>query len=192
LGNFKEELEKSKNTTKTINENAEKILNKNDDKKTEQNKKIFINDKHVTYPNIYSDFFEKKLIKNWNELPPLFISKFPIFLFMDGKDKNGSIVRDRLLDKENEFEIFSMLHNFLISTIDESIKFDTPTDEVNKKILNEFTDFIPDIKIITQKQVMDCLNDPYDKLFEADIDDCDEEQDNKDPDDKGGFQFMRA
>jgi hypothetical protein len=191
--NLKEEIDKAKVISKNINENSEKILNKDDDEKTKQNKKMFINDKCVTYSNIYSDFFEKKIIKNWNEIPPLFNSKFPVFLFMDGKDKNGSNVRDKLLDKENEFEVFTMLHNFLVSTVDNSINFDTPSDEISKKILNDFTEFMPDIKVITQKQVMECLNDPYDKLFEADIDDCDEEQeDNKDPDDKGGFQFIRA
>jgi hypothetical protein len=190
---IKEEVKKSNEQTKIIQNNLEKIHNKDDNEKIEKNKKNFVNDKITTYTKIFNDLFMEKKIKNWNNIPPLFITKFIVLLFMDGKDRNGNQYRDRILDKDNEFEIFTMLHTFFESTIDDKIEFNETLDDSKTKLINEFTNFIgtvPIFDIHTQRQIMDALNSTNHPMFDTDIIDSGEiDDDESDLDCGNKFSF---
>jgi hypothetical protein len=138
-------------------------------KREEEKKSVFISDKTFTYQKIYADFFINTnktgdhYIKSWDGIPELFVVKFVIFLYMDGRNNAGELVRERLLDTEQEFQIYEMLYNIL--TDDEYI---VPDDEKLREFAEEFIDTLPPIQIITNDQIMKALNDPDDPIFNCD------------------------
>ena len=119
----------------------------------EQGKRIFESEKSYTYPKIYNKFFVKKTIKDWGNLPVMFAVKFVIYLFLDGKDENGHIVRERILDTEDEYHMFKLLFDSLVND-----DFEPPEDEYESLIVEEFTETLPPIQMITADEIMEDLN----------------------------------
>jgi hypothetical protein len=114
----------------------------------------FLSDKD-TYSKIFHDMhYEKKL----NEIPILFNSKYPIFLFMDGKtidgdecDKNESILTTR--SDQEAMQIFKILYSVINNTLNDD------DYENYKSIIDNFIDFLPEtLNIATQEHIMAELN----------------------------------
>jgi hypothetical protein len=133
--------------------NEEEKKEKKIDEKIEKELSIYISEKEYTYKKIYNAM--KKLGKiDFNKIPPLFMTKFPIFLFMDGKDCKGNNVRERLLDTDDEFKIYTLLYKTLTEeNIDE-----TNTD-YEDDIICEFINFLPNgFQAFTAEEIMENEN----------------------------------
>jgi hypothetical protein len=137
---------------------------KREKEKDEEYKNIFTSDKEYTYPKIYNHFFIKKIIKSWDSIPPLFMIKFVIFLYMDGKNDQGEDVRPRILNTDDEFRIYKLLFNSI--TDDE---FEMPDDDTeDAKLVCEFMETMPPVPIVTPDDIMNSLNESDDELFGQD------------------------
>lgn len=147
-----------------VNMNTEQ-QNEDMDKKSleieEQKYSIFMSEKETTYPRILEHFINKYI--SWNSIPPLFMSKFPIFLYLDGRDLDGNSVGERILDTDDEYYVYTLLYDALF---DEN--FDIPSDEKYQNIIKDFMNHIPPIPLITSKQLMEGLNDSDDEIFNDD------------------------
>jgi len=122
--------------------------------RNEQERNIFTSEKSFTYPKIYDLFFIKRKITSWEEVPPLFLIKFPIYLFLDGRDTKGEKVYERILDKENDFEIYTMLMHALTDD-----NFEMPDDTKHIELVTKFMETLPPIPIVTPSQIMNKLNE---------------------------------
>lgn len=139
---------------------------------------IFKTEKEYTYKNIYDKMIKTGGI-SFDKIPSLFISKFPVYLFMDGKDCNGNTVRDKLLDREDEYIIFTVLHESLVN---EEI---VDSDEYMDLIYN-FINFLPNgYQVVTEKEIMDYYNNKNNntnnmifKEIETEKQECDKENEN--------------
>lgn len=183
LTNNIKKLEKLKDI---IDTKVEKIETQNDQyidmikEKLQQELNIFNSERTYTYPKIFKTFFIDKKITDWDKLPPMFIVKFLIFLYLEGKDLTGIQIRENLLDSKDGFRLFKLLHEYLeqISTdVSNDDKLELPNNENDKKIVEDFISNLPPItSLLTNKHIIEMLNDPNDKLFNEDIDedDCDE------------------
>lgn len=124
---------------------------------------IFTSEKNNTYPIIFNHFFVKKIIGSWEEIPCLFLAKFPVYLYLDGKGTDGNPRHTRYLDTDDEFRLYKLLFD---SMLDEDFEF--PEDEEDIKIVNDFINTYPLKEVYTIKDVMSALNNPDDELFEQD------------------------
>jgi hypothetical protein len=183
IENFKEELdEEEKNLTKyeeNLNDEMKQIKKKEEN--INKNLSVFISEKEYTYKKIYNIMMESGGV-NFEEIPDLFISKFPIFLFMDGKDCEGNNVRERLLDTENEYHIYNLLYNAIT---DEN--FEIPENENDSERICEFINFLPNgYQAITPDDIMKYNNKKSDNLAhvmfkedETEAEDCEELEKNE-------------
>ena len=164
VNNKDEDVEKEiikKNIICEVNENN--LKEKKEKEKIEQEYNIFVSEKEYTYPKIFNHFFIKKIINGWDNIPSLFIAKFPVYLYINGKDLEGNQVRENLLDSKEGFRLYKLLYD---SITDDD--FMMPTDENDKKIIEDFINNLPPIQIINEKDIMNIMNDPDDDLFERD------------------------
>jgi hypothetical protein len=169
---YKKEVEESKRLRKE----------KADKKREEEKRSVFESDKCFTYKKLYNDMFVRTndkgehYIRSWKQIPELFNIKYAIFLYMDGRNTEGVSVREKLLDREDEYEIYELLYNSLVNE-----DFELPKDEYLQCIVQEFIDTLPsDLVIVTPEEIMQALNDPHDEIFNADetsqcSDDCGED-----------------
>lgn len=120
--------------------------------------------------------FKHKRI-TWNSLPPLFISKFVVYLFMDGKDEFGNGVRTKLFGREDEVKIFDILSKSLCDD------FEPPDNDEYIAIVNDFVESLPPVNIMTCDEVNHVLNEKdrskyemFNTIFTEQDDDFDEEK----------------
>ena len=169
LENIKKEIDGELSYNEEVKESRQLRKEKNEKRKREEKLSVFESDKTYTYKKIYADMFintnknGNHYIQSWEQIPELFVVKYAIFLFMDGRDTNGELVRERLLDKENEYEMYEILYNVLT---DEN--YITPDDEYIREIVETFINTLPPIQIVTEEQIMKALNDPNDPIFNED------------------------
>lgn len=127
---------------------------------------IFLSEKSYTYKMIYKKFFVDNVIKNWDCIPILFFTKFPVFLFLDGKDTNGCDVRKKILDTDDEFRLYKLLHSVIKSLCDENCEI--PDISSDKELVNEFLNTLPPVTFITENQIMNSIEGQNDELFNND------------------------
>ena len=151
-------LSKYSSLVNTANNDIKKIKEKD-----ENEYRIFISEKDFTYQKIYTNMFVKKYY-TWSDVPSLFLTKFTVYLYMDGKDINGKDVRPKLLNTDDEFKIFTMLHS---SIIDED--YECPDDENDKKIINDFLENLPPVTLISPADIMDAYNQCSDSVANTEI-----------------------
>jgi hypothetical protein len=166
IQDFESELnndnEKLNEYTNNLNEESKSI--KKIDEKIEKELSIFISEKEYTYKKIYNAMKKSGGI-DFNKIPTLFMTKFPIFLFMDGKDCKGNNVREKLLDTEDEFKIYNLLYKTLT---DENI--DDANTDYEDEIICEFINFLPNgFQAFTAEEIMENENkksdDPNHVIF---------------------------
>lgn len=158
-GELKEEIDNTE-YNKEVNENKIIRKEKAEKKMKEEKYNIFLSDKSYTYCKIYADFFIEKRIKSWDGIPELFIVKFAILLYMDGKNTEGENVRDKILETDREYEIYNILYDSLTNE-----NFIPPEDENTQKMVEDFINTLPPIQIVTENDIMAALNDPDDPIF---------------------------
>jgi hypothetical protein len=187
LENIKNDIEDEINNVlynEEVMESRRLRKEKTEKRKRDEKLSVFESDKTYTYKKIYADMFINTnkngdhYIQSWDQVPELFVVKYAIFLFMDGRDVNGEQVRERLLDTENEYVLYEMLYNVLTNE-----NYSVPDDEKLREIAEEFINTLPPIQIITEEQIMRALNDPDDPIFNEDetsqCSACDEYEDTK-------------
>lgn len=152
LSDFSCEVSKNKYDLRKEKEKQEEALN------------VFLNDKNSVYPKIYNNFFVNKTIKSWADVPSLFLLKFSIFLYMDGKNTEGETVREKTINTDDAYRIYKMLYDVLTDG-----NFEMPENEKDNEYIIDFLDTYPPIPIITDRQVLSSLNDSDDELFTTDI-----------------------
>jgi hypothetical protein len=140
--------------------NQKKYKLKMDEDREQEGKNIFISEKEYTYPKIYNHFFIKKIIKSWDSVPPLFMIKFPIFVFLDGKNTSGENVRDKILNTPDEYRLYHLLYDSITND-----DFEMPENADDEKLVCEFMETFPPIPILTSNDIMNSLNDSDDELF---------------------------
>jgi hypothetical protein len=164
IDNFSNELTSEKNILENYitDYNSERSEHKNETNKTNREINEFISDRESTYKLVYMQMFGNNKKKkdtgkeiNLYSVPPLFVAKFPIFLYMDGKDLYGNSVRDRLLDREDAFNIYKLLFDTLTNS-----EAEVPEDnEEELEIVNDFINFVPpSFQPATVKDIMDYKN----------------------------------
>lgn len=160
----------------------EEIATKKEEEKIQQEFNIFKSERTYTYPKIFRGFFTDKKNGNWNDLPPMFIAKFAIFLYLEGKNLDGKQVRENVLDSADGFRLYKLLREYLEKlTGDENSdnEFELPGDENDKKLVENFISNLPPIRLLTERNIMEMLNDPNDRLFNEDMEECDVSDDDK-------------
>jgi hypothetical protein len=177
------EMERTKEKIQSLIQNAEKTIDKEDfdlavyageldkvrileEKETQKMKdklNQFESQKNFTYKTIYNDFFIKKIISSWDDIPVLFSANFAIFLYLDGKDNDGNDVRPKILDTDDEYRMYNLL---LLALTDDA--FELPDSESDKIIITDFLDTLPPITLLSSDNIMKSLNDPENDLFEND------------------------
>ena len=136
---------------------------KKEEERENEERNIFTSEKEYTYPKIFNHFFVKKIIKSWNDLPPLFMIKFPIYLFLDGKDTEGKDTGTKILGTDDEFRLYKMLYRSLIDD-----EFEMPDNDDDANLVREFMENLPPIPIMTSNDIMETLNESDDELFGED------------------------
>ncbi len=142
---------------------------KREEERLKQEYNIFVSERDYTYGLIYDKFFVKKQIKGWDCVPPFFMLKFPIFVFLDGKNTEGQNVRPRLLDTKDDFRLYKLLYNSIVSS-----EFEPPEDEEDARIVSEFLESFPPVPIITEDDINemmlneDTIGRRYRRIFEED------------------------
>lgn len=169
LETIKNDIDKELEYEEEVKESKKMRQEKAEKKRQEEKKSIFESDKSFTYKKIYADMFintnknGEHYIKSFDQIPELFIVKYVIFLYMDGKNTEGKDVRTRLLDTPEEYTLYEMLYNVLTNE-----DYVVPEDEKLQLIVEDFIDTMPPIQIITEEQIMKALNDPNDPIFNED------------------------
>ena len=159
INKFSNEVESEKNKlNEYINQlNVEKVNAVKEEESMNRKISIFLADKQSTYKMVLNAVINDTKFGdeiNLNKVPPLFLSKFPVFLFMDGKDLFGNTVRNGLLDTENEYHIFTLLHDSL------SNEFEMPEDDEDVQLISDFMDFLPAaFQPKTCEEIMELMNE---------------------------------
>lgn len=159
INKFSSEVESEKDKlNEYINQlNVENVNSKKEEEAINRKVSIFLADKESTYKMVLNAIMNDTKFGDeidLNKVPPLFLSKFPIFLFMDGKDLYGNTVRDGLLDTENEYHIFTLLHDSL------SNEFEMPEDDEDVQLISDFMDFLPAaFQPKTGEEIMELMNE---------------------------------
>ena len=52
----------------------------------------------------------------------MFIAKFAIFLYLEGRDLNGKQVRENVLDSADGFRLYKLLHEYLEKLTDDELQ----------------------------------------------------------------------
>lgn len=159
ITSFENELEEEKENlndyVEKMNEDSKKI--KLEEEKLDREISVFISERDYTYKKIYSAMISFGAI-DFNKIPSLFISKFPVFLFMNGKDCNGVDVRKNLFDTENDEEQFYS-YKLLYNILTEEISLTDVEDEKYEELICEFINFLPNgYQLITPDDVMKICN----------------------------------
>jgi len=158
IDNIEEDIKESENVFNSNIEkyNSEALSTNKENDKFDNDHSIFISQKITSYKTIYNSMIETGGI-SFDKIPPLFITKFPIFLFMDGKDCRGNDVRKRILDTDDEYVIFTILYEVLIDNNGEDLFENIAEKYMN--IVEEFIDFLPNgFQAVTEKDIMDYFN----------------------------------
>lgn len=169
LETIKNDIDKELEYDLEVEESRKLRKAKEEKRRVEEKRSIFESDKSFTYKKIYADMFINTnkngdhYIQSLDQIPELFIVKYAIFLYMDGRNVEGELVRERLLDREEEYDIYEMLYNVLTDE-----KYIVPDDERLQSIVEDFINTLPPIQIITEEQIMKALNDPNDPIFNED------------------------
>jgi len=152
---------------------------KNEGEKDKRDYDIFVSEKEYTYRKIYHHFFVKKIIKDWCDIPILFMTKFVVYLYLDGFDNNGQQVRQKILGTDDEFRLFKLLYDSI--TDDE---FEMPEDQKDIDLVNDFVNNIPPIILVSAEEIMSTLNNDDNEtseLFKNDgTDQCSASEDEDD------------
>lgn len=149
INNFSEELSSEKHVLENFitDFNKERIEYAKEESKTNREITEFISEKESVYKLIYMRMFgdeEKNKNKaiNLYDVPDLFVAKFPVFLYMDGKDLKGNNVRERLLDRDDDFIIYRLLYAALNDQ-----EFIIPEEYENNdeylQLVSDFINFVP-------------------------------------------------
>lgn len=169
LANIKSDIDKELLYDEEVAESRRIRKEKENKRKCEEKLSVFESDKSYTYKKIYADMFINTnkngdhYIQSFEQIPELFIVKYVIFLYMDGRNTDGELVRDRLLDTPNEYELYEMLYNVLTNE-----NYVVPDDDKLQSIAENFINTLPPIQIVTEEQIMKALNDPNDPIFNED------------------------
>lgn len=155
---------------------------KKEDNEKETEYKVFLSEKGYTYPKILQSVFLKK---GFEAVPDMFITKFVIYLYMDGMDADGNVVRKKLLGREDEFEIFQILYDVIV---DED--FEIPEDNEYCDIVADFTSQLPPIILPTSDDIMDILNEADDSYAKNEIFQEDEIEEHSAPEDDDAIDNM--
>jgi predicted HTH domain antitoxin len=157
--NFENEIEDENENLNTYIEkyNKEKISFSKDEEKKKQKEAIYLAGKD-TYKKILKSMIKSGGV-SFDKIPILFNDKFPIFLFMDGKDNNGEDVREKLFGVDDEIKIFDTLHESLIN---DDINIE---DNDDIELIEMFADFLPNgYQAMTEKEIMIYENEKNDNL----------------------------
>jgi hypothetical protein len=153
------------------NENA-KTIEQNNINETNDNekKRIFrpvtqeiFNREIYTYEKILESTLEHNNgIIDLNNLPVLFASKFPIYLWMNGKDLQGNQINKNMLRTNNSHDVFNMLYRSLYDD-----DYELPDDDEKLQIINDFNNFLPsDFNSETVDEIMHKMNTKSEKTNE--------------------------
>lgn len=126
----------------------------------------FVSERDNTYGIFYNKFFVKKEIAGFDCIPALFKLKFPIYLFLDGRNTDGDIVRNKILNTKDDFRLYKLLFDSLTSD-----DFEMPDDEDEIRLVNDFLDTFPDIPLCSDKDYMMSYNEKhskYKRIFDED------------------------
>jgi hypothetical protein len=148
-------------------EDKNTVLDVKIDTKKEDKKRIFksisstvFNAEIYTYNKILENVLDHVKTINLNNLPQLFASKFPIYLWMDGKDLNGNQVRKSILYNGNAYNIYDMIYNSLYNE-----DYEFPDDDEMLEIINDFNNFLPDdYNSHTVEEIMHNMNIDGEKM----------------------------
>jgi len=154
-----------------IVDEKEKILKKEAQMHAEKKQKrinVYMSDKNFTYPKIYADFFEKNIL-NWTNMPPLFVSKFIVLLYMDGKNTEGKTVRKSLFDRDDAFEIYEMLSNIISN---DELPSENEVSSEYYDFIENFVEQLPTIHIVTPEEIMGAMNGTSKNKQIFDNDEC--------------------
>lgn len=162
ITNFENELEDEKENlnkyTSKFNEDSKK--KKIEDEKLNNEITVYKSERDYTYKKIYAAMMNSDGV-DFNKIPPLFISKFPVFLFMDGKDCEGETVRETLFETDNDNDYY--IYKLLYSIITEELSLDDVEDEKDEELICKFINFLPDgYQSVTPDEVMKILNNNSD------------------------------
>lgn len=136
----------------------------------EQEYNKFVSERDHTYGLIYDKFFNKKQIDGWECVPPFFMLKFPIYLYLDGKNTDGVDVRDKILGTYDDFRMYKLLYNSIVYD-----DFEFPEDETDVKIITDFLETFPPVPIRTEEDMSNLIFQNFDitkknkVLFEEDM-----------------------
>jgi hypothetical protein len=168
--NMKQFEEDQKNAIEyNINIQNQEFLIKKENEMLEKEYNVFISARDHTYGLIYDKFFVKKQIKDWDCVPAFFMIKFPIFVFLDGRNCDGDIVRPRILHTNDDFRLYRLCYDVITSG---NLNYDLSDDD--KQLIDIFVETYPKIEIITEEQIMCSLNErdannPDNQIFNEDI-----------------------
>ena len=162
---LKDEKENLSKYNCVVNEEAFKLRKERD--RIERDYNIFVSEKEHTYGIIYNKFFIKKEIRDWDCVSPLFMIKFPIYLYLDGKNTKGEKVRDRILDTADDFRLYRLLYDSITDP-----DFEMPEDDNELNMVVDFIETFPQsIPIVTEADIMERLNNAdvkHKRIFEED------------------------
>jgi hypothetical protein len=135
-------------------------------------KHVYEHDKNFAYSKIYEDFFVKKKFNGFENLPPLFMMKFIVFLFMEGKNNNGEYIYENLFGRDDQFDIYEIL----IESLTDIDSIENIDNDEYKNILDKFLGQLPEIQLYSSEEITNSLNQNNDNsIFNETISDPIEE-----------------
>ena len=152
--------------------NYEKRMLKKMNDKIEQEKSVFNSEKEYTYPKIYKIFSDDK--GNFENIPQMFLNKFIVFLYMEGKDSMCNQIRTNILSKNDSFPIYKLLYSALTEE-----NFTIPENCEHVEYLELFINQIPQIDIETEPQTVFSSDESIKQIFSNDICDQDSHSDSE-------------
>jgi hypothetical protein len=142
--------------------NRKEQLKKYNENKSKSDEQIFDYNRNNIYKKIYEDFFINKIIQSFSEVPIMFMTIFPIFLYLEGKNMKGEDINDNLLYSEDAFYLYQTLFNAITNE-----KFIFPEDEDEVNFINEFLEMYPsDLPIVTNEDIHNTFEEH--KIFTSD------------------------
>ena len=203
-------LEKKIKEESKINENDEEKLMEHErryhsdknqllrkEKQINSKKDIFNSEYNYTYrqkllPLVYPKLFpkenEKQVKMEISEISPMFLTKFLILLFMEGRNIEGAIIDTKLVNREDSYILYDYL--LYASTSDDGLDnyefFINKTDVTEYiQIALKFLTYLPEeYSVYSPQEIMKVLNeddkDGTHAIFKTDFVDQDENSDNED------------
>lgn len=150
INSIEEELEMEKEEYEKIQIelDREQFKEKNKKIKYAEKQRIFNYDIKNLYPTIFHDFFVQQTIK---KIPVLFMHKFPIFLFLNGKKPNGENNDIDLLNTDGAFDLFLLLekaHNLFGDTNNNEENNNDNDDNNEEETIDSFINELEDDAMI--------------------------------------------